>query len=109
MKPTVNRVPPGASSVMTGSAPVSSAGLWNYELHEDYYVLNRGDVQVGILFPDTGMPVGYIRHFVATLNAYYPTEPGTRWPCGKPEASAGPAGLPTERQPEPNGASQTHD
>jgi len=61
---------------------------WNYELHEDHYVLNHGDVQVGILFPDTGMPVGYIRHFVATLNAYYPTEPGTRWPCGKPEGSA---------------------
>lgn len=51
---------------------------WQTEIHDSEIFINFRGQQAGILFPSPGFEMWHVNAAVATLNAYFPTEPAKR-------------------------------
>ena len=61
-----------------GANPPPHNRDWSPEIHDGEVYLMFKDIQAGVLFPQTGLGMDAINRVIATLNAYYPTEPAHR-------------------------------
>ena len=60
---------------------------WTHTIHDGEIFLRYKGADAGVLLPNPGFTNWHVNAVLATLNAYFPTEPGTREPYPQPPAS----------------------
>lgn len=60
---------------------------WTHTIHDGEIFLHYKGADAGVMFPNPAFTNWHVNAMLATLNTYFPTEPGTRHECSEPPAS----------------------